>query len=115
MSATVPSAQLLPPSNVQTTAVSQTQINLTWSAANTNATRFHIERKTGATGTYSEITTVAGSSTSYQDTTVQATTAYTYRLRSEGTSGFSGYSNETSATTLAVPLPPASTLQGTAT
>jgi uncharacterized protein (TIGR03437 family) len=114
VNATIPAAQLPPPSNVQAVAVSQSQINLTWSAV-TNATRFHVERKTGAAGTYAEITAVPATTTSYQDTTVQSNTAYTYRVRSEGASGFSAYSNETSATTPALPLPPAPTLQGTAT
>ena len=111
---TVPAAQLLPPTNLQAAAVSQTQINLTWSNANTNATRFHIERKIG-TATYTEISVVAATATSYQDTDVQANTAYTYRARSEGAPGFSAYSNESSATTPALPLPPAPTLQSTAT
>jgi hypothetical protein len=109
--ATVPAAQLLPPSNLQAVAVSQTQINLAWSNANTNATRFHIERKIG-TGTYTEIRVVPATASSYQDTTVQANTAYTYRARSEGPSGLSAYSNESSATTPSLPLPAAPTLQG---
>jgi uncharacterized protein (TIGR03437 family) len=115
VSATVPVVQLLPPSNLQAVAVSQTQINLTWSAANTNATKFHIERKSGPNGAYAEIAVVPSTATSYQDTTVQPSTAYTYRARSEGASGFSAYSNESSATTPALPLPPAPTLQGTTT
>jgi uncharacterized protein (TIGR03437 family) len=113
---TVPVAQLTPPSNVQAISASQTQINLTWSTANTNATKFHIERKSGATGTYAEITAVPSTATSYQDTPVQPITTYTYRMRSEGaTGGLSSYSSETSATTPALPLPPAPTAQGTAT
>jgi uncharacterized protein (TIGR03437 family) len=116
VSATVPVAQLLPASNLQAVAVSQTQINLTWSAANTNATKFHIERKSGANGTYAEIAAVPSASTSYQDATVQPSTTYTYRIRSEGATGaLSSYSSETSATTPAPPLPPAPTLQATAT
>jgi uncharacterized protein (TIGR03437 family) len=115
VSTTVPTAQLSPPTNLQAAAVSQTQINLTWSNANTNATRFHIERKTGSTGTYTEITALPATATSYQDTTVQANIAYTYRARSEGASGLSPYSNESSATTPALPLPPAPTLQATST
>jgi uncharacterized protein (TIGR03437 family) len=116
VNATIPATQLQPPSNLQAVAVSQTQINLTWSTANTNATRFHIERKLGAAGTYAEITAVPSTATSYQDTTVQPSTAYFYRMRSEGTTGnLSSYSAETSATTPALPLPPAPTLQATAT
>jgi uncharacterized protein (TIGR03437 family) len=115
VSATVPVVQLLPPSNLQAAAVSQTQINLTWSAANTNANRFHIERKLGATGTYAEIAAVPSTTTAYQDTTVQPSTTYTYRMRSEGATGaLSSYSSETSATTPAPALPPAPSLQGTA-
>ena len=115
VNATIPAVQLLPPSNLQAVAVSQTQMNLTWSAV-TNATRFHIERKLGATGTYAEITAIPSTATGYQDTTVQPSTTYTYRIRSEGASGvLSSYSSETSATTSALPLPPAPTLQGTAT
>jgi uncharacterized protein (TIGR03437 family) len=115
VSATVPVVQLLPPSNPQAVAVSQTQINLTWSAANTSATKLHIERKSSANGTYAEIAAVSTTATSYQDTTVQPSTAYTYRMRSEGAGGaLSSYSSETSATTPALPLPPAPTLQGTA-
>ena len=115
VSATVPVVQLLPPSNLQAVAVSQTQINLTWSAANTNATKFHIERKSGATATYAEIAAVPSTTTAYQDNTVQPSTTYTYRMRSEGATGLSSYSSETSATTPAPPLPPAPTLQATAT
>jgi len=116
VNAMLPPAQLLPPSNVQAASASPTQINLTWSTANTDATKFHLERKSGATGTYAEITAVPGTATSYQDTTVQPSTTYTYRMRSEGaTGGLSSYSNETLATTPALPLPPAPTLQGTAT
>ena len=115
VNATVPIPQLLPPSNLQAVAVSQTQVNLTWSAANTNATRFHIERKSGPTGIYAEIAAVPSTTTSYQDTTVQPSTTYTYRMRSEGTPGFSAYSNESSAATPALPLPPAPTLQATTT
>jgi len=107
---------LTPPSNVQATPASQTQINLTWTSANTNAAKFQIERKTGTAGPYGELAVFPNVGTSYQDTTVQPSTTYTYRMRSEGTSGvLSPYSNETSATTPALPLPPAPILQGTAT
>jgi fibronectin type 3 domain-containing protein len=113
---TVPVAQLAPPSNVQAVPASQTQINLTWNTANTSATKFHIERKSGANGTYAEIAAVPSTTTGYQDNTLQPSTTYTYRMRSEGVTGvLSSYSSETSATTPALPLPPAPTLQATAT
>jgi uncharacterized protein (TIGR03437 family) len=113
VSATVPGT-LSPPSDLQAVAVSQTQINLTWSATNTNATQFHIERKIGS-GTYSEIAAVPGSTVMYQDITLQPNTTFTYRIKSQAASSFSGYSTEAFATTLAVPLQPGPSLQGSAT
>jgi uncharacterized protein (TIGR03437 family) len=113
---TVPVATLTPPTNFQATAASQTQINLTWNTANTNATKLHIERKTGTAGAYAEIAVFPNTGITYQDTTVQPSTTYAYRMRSEGATGaLSSYSGETSGTTPALPLPPSSTLQGTAT
>lgn len=114
VSALIPVAPPTPPSGVQAVAVSPTQINLTWSTANTNATNFQIERKTGATGTYTLIATAPSTTTTYQDTTVLPNTTYVYRMRSQSASGFSGYSNEASTTTPPIPLPPAPVLQAVA-
>ena len=110
--ATVPAAQLIPPpTNLQAAAVSQTQIDLTWSNANTNAIRFHIERKTGATGTYTEIATVPATATSYQDTTVKRTRRTRIGSDRKAQPVSLLYSSESSATTPALPLPPAAHLQ----
>ncbi len=46
------------PSGLVATAVSVTQINLSWTSNSVNETGFKIERKTGAAGTYSQIATV---------------------------------------------------------
>jgi uncharacterized protein (TIGR03437 family) len=110
---TIPVASLVPPSSLQAVAVNQTQINLTWSAANSNASQFQIERKTGAAGVYSMIATPPNTATSYQDITVVPNSAYTYRMRSQGATGLSDYSNESSATTPPIPSPPAPVLQVT--
>ena len=48
---TIPSA----PTNLQATAASSSVINLTWNDASANETGFQIERKTGAGGTYAQI------------------------------------------------------------
>src|ERR1035438_5403977 len=50
----------------------------------------------------------------YQDVGLTASTTYTYRVRTESSAGFSGYSNEVSASTPALPLPPAPSLEATA-
>ncbi len=87
------------PGNLVATAVSATQINLTWLDNSSNETAFKIERKTGAAGTYAQIAAPAAGTTSYNDTTVAGATTYYYRMRSTNAFGDSGYSNEANATT----------------
>lgn len=91
------------PTNLTATAVSSTQINLTWTDNATNETGYYVERRTG-TGTYSRIATLATNTTSYANTGLAAGTTYTYRVQAYNASAVSGYSNEASATT---PTPPA--------
>jgi transcriptional regulator CtsR/regulation of enolase protein 1 (concanavalin A-like superfamily) len=95
------------PGNLTATAVSTSQINLSWLDNGTNETGFKIERKTGAGGTYAQIATVAANVTTYNDTGLTAGTTYFYRVRASSASGDSPYSSETSATTLtAIPSAP---------
>ncbi len=82
------------------TAVSSSQINLSWTDNATNETGFKIERKTGAGGTYAEIATVGAGVAAYSDTGLTAATTYFYRVRATNAIGDSAYSNEASATTL---------------
>jgi hypothetical protein len=92
------------PSDLNLTAVSQTQINLAWTDNATNETGFKIERKTGAGGSYAEIATVGANTTIYNDTGLTANTTYYYRIKAYNTGGESAYCDEASATTL--PNPP---------
>ncbi|MDZ7303603.1 MAG: fibronectin type III domain-containing protein [candidate division KSB1 bacterium] len=88
------------PSNLVATAVSSSQINLSWTDNTTNESGFKIERKTGASGTYAEIATVGSNVTNYSNTGLAAGTEYFYRVRAYTATNVSAYSNEDSATTL---------------
>jgi hypothetical protein len=75
------------------------QLQLTWIDNSTNEDGFGIERKTGTSGTYSQIATVAANATSYTDTTLLDGVTYCYRVFAFNSSGSSPYSPESCATT----------------
>jgi subtilisin len=95
------------PANLAATAVSSSQINLTWTDSDTE-TGFKIERCTGASCTnFAQIATVGANVTSYANTGLTASTSYSYRVRAYNAAGDSGYSNTASAVTQAAPAVPA--------
>lgn len=96
-----------PPTNLVATAISSSQITLSWQDNSTNEDGFKVERKTGAGGSWSLIQTVSANTTSYTDDGLTPNTTYYYRVFSYNSSGNSGYSNESSATTLDTNLPAA--------
>jgi hypothetical protein len=96
--ATTPQTAPAAPTGLGATAITSTHIDLAWTDNATNETAFHVERSSGG-GSFTEIATVAANATSYSDTTVVASTAYSYRVRAENSGVFSGYSNVANATT----------------
>jgi hypothetical protein len=96
---------LIPPSGLTASTASTSQINLVWNDNSVDESDFHIERKTGSGGTWSEITTVTAGTTSYSNTGLSASTTYYYRVRAHRHSdnAYSGYSNEAYATTGVIP------------
>ena len=98
------------PTNLLASAVSSTQINLSWTAS-TDASGigvYRIERCSGPScGNFAEIATVPGNQTTFQNSGLTASTSYTYRVRADDTvtptPNQSGYSNLSSTTTLAPP------------
>ena len=94
------------PSNLVATAISSSQINLTWTDNASNEDGFKIERKTGAAGTYAEIGSVGANVTSFSNTGLAASTQYFYRVFAHNAGGNSTNSNEANATTQAPPTPP---------
>ena len=91
------------PSNLTATVASSSQINLAWTASTDNVavTGYKVERCSGAgCSTFSQVATPSG--TTFNDTGLTASTAYSYRVRANDAAGNnSGYSNTASATTQA--------------
>jgi C1A family cysteine protease len=89
------------PGGLGATAVSGSQINLSWTDSSTNEDGFKIERCTGSGCTnFGQIATVGAGVRAYSNTGLAASTTYSYRVRAYNTGGDSGYSNITIATTL---------------
>jgi hypothetical protein len=87
------------PSNLVATAISPTQILLTWDAIlNNGATRFSVERLNPVNLTYQELAEVPGA-TSYLDTNAPPGAASYYRVRAINTDQWSPYSNPAGTTT----------------
>ena len=113
-------ADTVPPSapgSLQASAVSETRVDLSWSAAtdNVGVARYRVERCQGAgCSSFAEIGTTTG--TSYSDTGLTESTGYSYRVRAEDAVPNAGpFSNVASATTLSSavsPAEPLSTLDG---
>ncbi len=97
------------PSGLTATAVSSTEIDLSWNDNSDNEDGFKIERsETGGGGSYTEIATVGANFEAYPDTGLSPDTTYYYRVRAYNAAGDSSPA-EDSATTLALPdtTPPA--------
>jgi hypothetical protein len=86
------------PSNLIATAVSSTQINLTWQDNSNNETKFQVWRKV-AGGTWSKLVTVNANVTSYADIGLTPATTYKYKVRAKNTAGYSLFSNIATTTT----------------
>jgi hypothetical protein len=90
------------PSNLTATAVSTTQINLTWTDNSSNEDGFKIERCSVVKGkcNFSEIAQTSTDVFIFPDTGLSKNKTYYYRVRAFNTSGDSAYSNTASAKTL---------------
>ncbi|MCF7954780.1 MAG: DUF6288 domain-containing protein [Phycisphaerae bacterium] len=87
------------PSGLSATAISKSQIDISWTDNATNETGFKIERSDRNNGNFVQIATVGADVTSFSDTGLKKNTTYYYRVRATNASGDSAYSNEASAKT----------------
>jgi parallel beta-helix repeat protein len=90
------------PTNLQSTAISSSRVDLSWTAStdNVGVTAYDIYRA-------GSLLTSVGAVTSYSDTTVSPSTTYSYQVRARDSAGNpSGLSNTASVTTPAGPPPP---------
>src|SRR5690348_10343727 len=104
------------PTGLSATAISSSQINLSWTAPSNNGgsaiTGYKIEQSTNSGSTWSVIVSNTGSTgTTYSNVGLAASTSYAYRvsaINSVGTSIPSGTASATTSAALTVPQPPTS-------
>src|SRR5206468_5226885 len=98
---------LATPTSATATAVSSSQINLTWIDNSASETGYKIERKTTVTGTYAQIAQVGANVQSYSDGGLDPNTKYYCRIGATYGTLYCDYSKEPLATTLLdAPAPP---------
>lgn len=85
------------PTGLTATAVSSSQINLSWTASS-GATSYNVKRATVSGGPYTTVATGL-TATSYSDTGLAASTTYYYVVSAVNSAGESANSTEASATT----------------
>jgi C1A family cysteine protease len=89
------------PSDLNATAISSSQINLSWTNNATNEDGFKIESCTGVGCTkFKQIATVGPDVATFSNSGLRKGTTYTYRVRAYNTVENSAYSNVASRTTL---------------
>src|SRR5215468_130960 len=77
-----------------TVIASSGQLTLTWQDNSSDEVDFAIERKTGTSGVYSQIASVAANVTTYMDNSVTRGVTYCYRVQAVNSAGSSDFSNE---------------------
>ncbi|MEK6247420.1 MAG: SMP-30/gluconolactonase/LRE family protein, partial [Planctomycetales bacterium] len=96
---TIPAA----PSSLVATAVSRTQIDLTWADNSNNETGFAVYRQVG--GSWIQIDTTLNGDNSYSDSGLVESTSYSYFVQAFNSAGNTASSNHASATTFDPPPP----------
>jgi len=93
-------APVSPPTSLTASAVSSSQINLTWVDSNSNESGYLVERSLSSSSGFVQIASLALNTRSYSSTGLAASTTYYYRVRASKNGAYSTYSNVASARTL---------------
>ena len=94
------------PGSLTATAVSSSQINLTWVDSNSSETGYLVERSLSSSSGFAQIASLPANSQSYSNTGLASGTTYYYRVRATHNGANSAYSNVASArTSSAAPTP----------
>ncbi|TMB96932.1 MAG: hypothetical protein E6J42_08565, partial [Chloroflexi bacterium] len=94
-----------PPSGLTATTVSSSRIDLHWTDNATNEAAFKVERSTDGVN-FIQAAILVANSTSYSNTNLTSSTAYTYRVRAYEGPNYSAFSNTAAATTQPTPAAP---------
>ncbi|HEY3660059.1 MAG TPA: fibronectin type III domain-containing protein, partial [Candidatus Udaeobacter sp.] len=89
------------PSGLTITSITSSRVGLAWTDNSNNETGFKIQRKQGATGTYTQIATTGANVTTYtdSDSALLDGTQYYYKVYAYNSAGDSPFSNEVNGTT----------------
>jgi len=87
------------PGGLGASAVSESQIDLTWTDNSANESGFRIERSPDGSSGWTEIDTVNADVTTFSDTGLSKNTQYYYRVRAYNGAGESAWSSNADATT----------------
>jgi hypothetical protein len=89
------------PLSLAVSAVSSSQLKLTWKDGSANEDGFQIERCAGLICTnFTQVATVAANTTTYSNTGLVKNTTYSYRLRAYNGAGYSSFTAVVSKATL---------------
>ena len=94
-----PSSPPNAPTNLVASAVSPTQINISWSDNSSNETSFIVQRGPAHSGPWETVEITQPNVQAYSNTGLTPSTPYFYQVKAIGSSGSSDYSNIASATT----------------
>lgn len=91
------------PGDLTVTAISSSQINITWNDRSDNEQGFILERSMNNNSNFTAIATIDRNNTSYADRNLRYNTTYCYRINAFNQAGNSSFSNEACTSTFQAP------------